>query len=121
MDSAAKQFLPTAQCTPCHFFTISEPWSLWMNHYKVSQNFDDCLYDIVHSPAARTYWANKQLVAEEVIQDVNWDAIKLAASASMLAKRIFITKHAAGMCGVGKFIGKMASKRFSGMPEMWRI
>jgi hypothetical protein len=58
----------------------------------------------VHSPAARTYWANKQQVAEEVIQDVNWEAIKLAASASMLAKRIFITKHAAGMCGVGKFM-----------------
>jgi hypothetical protein len=36
--------------------------------------------------------------------DIHWDAMKRALTSVPLARRLFITKHATGMCGVGKFM-----------------
>jgi hypothetical protein len=75
MDSTAKAFMPMAYRTPCHFTTVCEPWSIWVNNHKLTQELDSTVYDLVHGPDARSYWANKHNVQEEVIHDVNWPAL----------------------------------------------
>jgi hypothetical protein len=104
MDTMAKSFQQEAQAAKRHFVTIHEPWSLWIDSCKIGNDLDTVVYDTAHSPDARTYWANKYQVDEEIIKEVNWPAVKDALSTSSLSKRFFITKHAAGMCGVGKFM-----------------
>ncbi len=117
MDTMAKSFLQKAKATIRHFTTIHEPWALWIDGCKVGQDIDNSVYDIAHAQDARSYWANKIQVNEEVILDVNWPAIQAAASTSTLARRIFISKHAAGMCGVGKFMVRWKQRESPACPR----
>ncbi len=117
MDEMAKMHLRTAQQSPRHFFTINEPWSVWVDNYKLTSELDKVLYELVHAPLARSYWANKQQIDEEVIQDVNWPAIGKAADSSPLSKHIFIMKHSAGMCGVGKFMARWKQRESPDCPR----
>jgi hypothetical protein len=108
MDMKAKQFMDFAQNSLRHFYTINEPWSLWIENCKITTDLSNTIYDVVHAPAARIYWASKHQVDEEVIKDVNWSsAIEKAASSSPMKKRVFIMKHSVGMCGVGKFMTRL--------------
>jgi hypothetical protein len=93
MDMKAKQFMAIAQNSPRHFYTVNEPWSLWIVNCKITIDIANTIYDVVHAPAARLYWANKHQVDEEVMKDVNWPAIEKAASSSPMKKRVFIMKH----------------------------
>jgi hypothetical protein len=117
MDTMAKAFLQEAQTTKRNFVTIHEPWSLWIDKCKIGTDLDAVVYDTFHSPNARKYWANKHQVDEEVINDVNWPAVQDALSTSPLSKRLFITKHAAGMCGVGKFMARWKKRDTSACPR----
>ncbi len=72
---------------------------------------------MVHAPVARKYWAKKHQVDEEVILDINWPAIKEAASSSAMMKRVFIMKHSAGMCGVGKFMSRWKQRESLACPR----
>jgi hypothetical protein len=117
MDTMAKSFLQRAKVTKRYFTTIHEPWALWIEGCKVGQEIDSSIYDIVHAPDARSYWANKIQVNEEVIMEVNWPAIQDAAATSTLEGRTFITKHASGMCGVGKFMVRWKQRESTACPR----
>jgi hypothetical protein len=86
MDMGAKLFLDTAQRSPRHFYTTNEPWSLWIDRYKITNDLNEVFYDVLHAPVARKYWAKKHEVDEEVFLHVNWPAIKEAASSSTMTK-----------------------------------
>ncbi len=58
----------------------------------------------MHSEEARSYWTNKEKTEGHLADYVNWDAISSTMKSTELTKRIFITKHTVGMCGVGKFM-----------------
>jgi hypothetical protein len=55
MDFAAKQHLQVARCTPRHYYTIHEPWSIWSYGIKLNGPLDDRLYEIAHAATARAY------------------------------------------------------------------
>jgi hypothetical protein len=46
----------------------------------------------------------KDKLSAEVMERVDWDAIERAMNESKWGKRTFISKHACGMCGVGRFM-----------------
>jgi hypothetical protein len=117
MDADARNFLQTAKISPRHFTTTREPWSLWIDNHKITHDLDNTIYEAVHAPGARAYWARKQQVDEEVIRDINWPAIKNAATSSSLTRRIFITKHSTGMCGVGKFMARWRQRESPACPR----
>jgi hypothetical protein len=60
MDECAKLHLRIAQYSPRHFITVNEPWSVWIDNNKITSDLDKVIYEVVHAPLARSYWANKQ-------------------------------------------------------------
>ncbi len=71
---------------------------------KNTNELTDTVYDLAHSPEAKSYWMQKDNVSYETIDSINWGAIKTAMKESKRGKRIFISKHTSGMCGVGRFM-----------------
>ncbi len=93
-----------AKHSPRHFLVANEPWSVWCNGQKITANFTETIYDLVHSDEAKTYWSKKDEIAPGALEDVDWEAINKAMKETRRPQRVFITKHACGMCGVGKFM-----------------
>ncbi len=58
----------------------------------------------MHEPDSLTYWHSKPDIKDDVTSTVDWEAIEKSLQRSKRARRVFITKHVAGMCGVGKFM-----------------
>lgn len=81
-----------------------EAWSVWSNDIKLVSNLDSKLYEIFHSKVIEEYCIKKHKFSEHQASNIYWEALKKAMKAVPLAKRTFITKHATGMCGVGKFM-----------------
>jgi hypothetical protein len=81
-----------------------EPWSIWYKGTKLTKNIGTAIYDIVHAPEAKDCWAKKDDWIKDNSDEVHWEAIHTSASETSLSKQIFITKHASGMCGVGRFM-----------------
>jgi hypothetical protein len=50
------------------------------------------------------YWQSKVDVTQEVTALVDWQAIGRAMKGATRGRRVFVSKHTAGMCGVGKFM-----------------
>jgi HD superfamily phosphohydrolase YqeK len=42
-----------------------------IDNYKITNDLENSIYEVVHAPAARSYWANKWQVDKEVIKDIN--------------------------------------------------
>ncbi len=68
------------------------------------------VYDIVHSSKAREYGRAKDEINKDAIDLVDWEAVQKALKEVPKLRKIFITKHTMGMCGVGKFM-KLWKKR----------
>jgi hypothetical protein len=100
----AKDYLASAAHQTRHFTIVNKPWSLWIEGKKLTKNISATLYDWVHSPIALSYWRSKNHCTEEQIKDINWDALHAAMKESQRQRRVFVTKHTVGMCGVGKFM-----------------
>jgi hypothetical protein len=113
MDLRAKEHFQVAQCTPRHYFTINEPWSLWFSGLKINDKLDDSIYEIAHSAQAREYWQTKRDLPDVIFDDIHWTALHQARKSAPLQTTTFITKHSVGMCGVGTFLGK---EGLAGMP-----
>ncbi len=84
----------------------NKPWSIWTEGKKIIKDLTTELYDLVHSVGAREYWCKKDGLTEEAINTVNWDIIGTAMKEVNRSRRVFITKHVCGMCGVGKFMAR---------------
>ncbi len=101
MDSAAKGALNWAGRQNRFFDIPYEPWSIWHNNGKISLKFYSTMCGIVHGPPAMEYW--NKMTSLELLQSIDWEAISIAKRTVQRSKGTFITKHCAGMCGVGKF------------------
>jgi len=62
----------------------------------------ECAYGYLGK--ATLYWQTKPDVTPEVVQIVDWPAVGRSMKGVVRGRRVFVTKHAAGMCGVGKLM-----------------
>jgi hypothetical protein len=104
MDKKAKEHLPVAQRSARHFNVDEEPWQLWVEGVKVTKNILPTIYSAIHTPTSVEYWAQKHLIPPDIIKKVDWQMIGRSMHSLPRTRRIFITKHTSGMCGVGKFM-----------------
>jgi hypothetical protein len=104
MYSLAKILIGVAKQQPRYYLIEHEPWSLWIGGKKIIKNLSSTLYNFVHSAEAKQYWLTKDHISEQAIQSTNWEAIDQAMSETPRSRRVFLTKHVVGMCGVGKFM-----------------
>ncbi len=104
MDYLAKAHLTTAMQRPRHYLIPSKPWSIWIGGKKICKEFSSTIYEIAHADEVRGYWLSKERIPQEGYNETNWDALKIAMEESPCSRYIFMTKHSAGMCGVGKFM-----------------
>jgi hypothetical protein len=102
-DHMAKAFLPTAIKSPRHYLVNTHAWSIRIGSIPIIQNMDDILYNLVHTPTAKAYWIKRSRLTETSFSSVNWPSLGKALSKMPLSKRLFVSKHTSGMCGVGKF------------------
>jgi hypothetical protein len=103
MDSKAKAHLAVAQHTERHYDIEGEPWQVWIKHNKVTANIQMKLYACVQEIDSIKYWEAKQEQPDS-LQVVDWVSIGRAMAKIPRTRRGFITKHVAGMCGMGKFM-----------------
>jgi hypothetical protein len=104
VDRMAKDHLSSAAGQSRLQSVAHEPWSLWVAGNKVTKNLLSTLYEWVHSPLAKEYWRAKNHCEGDILQNVKWDALHTTMIESQHSRRVFITKHAVGMCSVGKFM-----------------
>jgi hypothetical protein len=117
MDTRAKNHISVARRKPRHSAIANEPWSLWYQGKKIANNISMTLYDIVHTPAVRSYWMRKDTITEEVLDTIHWEAVGDAMQAVPRKRRVFISKHTCGMCGVGKFMHRWKQREDSSCPR----
>jgi hypothetical protein len=117
MDAAAKARLPDATHNPHQSPIPGEAWSLWLSEVKVTERMTSRLYDHVQRREAENYWGSKRNVEAEFGSLADWDAVGRAMASSSLARRTFVTKHTAGMCGVGKFMKRWGQRDSDACPQ----
>jgi len=103
MDAAAKQHIAIAKAMPRHFNIPGEPWQLWVEGRKITSKIQESIYSAVHRPESEAYWENKE-GQKDGIALVDWKNIGYAMKKAPRTRRVFLTKHICGMCGLGKFM-----------------
>jgi len=81
-----------------------EPWQLWIGGRKITSDIAKQIYSAVHNQNGLQYWLTKPDVSQEVVEAVDWKAVGRSMKSVPRGRRVFVTKHTAGMCGVGKFM-----------------
>jgi hypothetical protein len=104
MDLGAKQHLAVAKTVCRHFSVKGEPWQLWVGGKKLTSNLASQIYSALHSLDGISYWQTKPEVTPDVVNTVDWVAIGHTMKGVSRGRRVFVTKHMSGMCGVGKFM-----------------
>jgi hypothetical protein len=104
MDALAKQHLSIARTLPRHFSISGEPWQIWIGTKKLTSNLQSQIYSFIHAKDGSQYWAAKPGCSPETVELVDWPAIGHTMQSLKRGRRVFMTKHMAGMCGVGKFM-----------------
>ncbi len=117
MDKRAKQHIEIAKRSPRHFMVAAEPWSIWFNGKKVMSDLTETLYDLVHSEEEKDYWKQKDKITSTDINSVNWDLIEVAMKESARSRRVFVSKHVCGMCGVGKIMKRWKQRSDDSCPR----
>jgi hypothetical protein len=117
MDAYAKQHMQIARSSPRHFKVAYEPWSIWYQGKKITSDFSNTVYDLVHSAEVKEYWCRKDNLQPEVVEAVSWEAIDKAMLETKRSRRVFISKHACGMCGVGKFMKRWKQRSDDACPR----
>jgi hypothetical protein len=104
MDSRAKAHLQVARQLPRHYNIDGEPWQLWVQGIKIRTNIQGSIYSAVHDTESLQYRAAKRDMDPAGLQEVDWPTIGQALKSIPRNRRVFISKHVSGMCGVGKFM-----------------
>jgi hypothetical protein len=117
MDQLAKQTLKNCTDNPTMFDVDGSPWSIWINGKKIVKDISVHIYNKVHGPSALNYWEKHGKFPNEYEKDINWEGVGSTFKALPLPRRWFITKHLAGMCGVGKFLVRWKEKETACCPR----
>ncbi len=62
-------------------------------------------------------WAGSEIISPVAIEEVNTEAIDKAMMEMRRHRRVFIAKHAYGMCGVGKFMKRWKQRQDTTCPQ----
>ena len=81
-----------------------EPWALWIGDRKVVRKLREEVINHVQGPPCMQYWDDKQRFAPGDSEAVDWQATAKAMKTVPHSRRIYVTKHSAGICGVGKWM-----------------
>jgi hypothetical protein len=103
VDQIAKDFLSTMNESTRHYSVDYNAWSIWVGPNTIVKDIDQILYDLVHTPKAKTYWMTKSRMNEFSFALVNWTRLGQALNKMPLSRHLFCSKHTTGMCGVGKY------------------
>ena len=103
MDAKAKSFLATTQRSARHYNVEGEPWQVWLKDSKITNNMQAKIYSWVQQEDIVKYWESEQDTADSV-KHVDWSAIGSTIKQVPRSRQVFVSKHVAGMCGVGKFM-----------------
>ena len=79
MNKKAKSLLKQHPQHPQQFVIPFEPWSIWYQGKKLTKEKDTTIYNIVHAPAALSYWGKKGSLSQEEMGKIDWKASKRAA------------------------------------------
>jgi hypothetical protein len=84
--------------------TISgEPWPLYIETRKISNNFQEEVYEQISGTKAKRYWNDhKQRFGESSTKEVDLQATGDAMKAMPIARQHWLVKHATGFNAVGK-------------------
>jgi hypothetical protein len=104
MDSRTKQHLSHAMSSPRHFLIQGEPWKIWLGNKKLTSKIQSHIYSLVQDEDGAQYWMAKLDSSSQTVNLVDWKAISLSMKGIKRGRRVFVTKHVVGMCGVGKFM-----------------
>ena len=102
-DQMAKSMLPMARSSNRRQNVEGAPWSVWHLGSKLPSPVSQ-IYEIVHSQEALKYWQQKGKVEPLLLDFIDWKAIGDALSALPKHGQHFVSKHTAGICGVGKWM-----------------
>jgi hypothetical protein len=97
MDAKAKSFLATTQRSARHYDVEGEPWQVWLQDSKITNNMQAKIYSWVQQEDSLKYWESKQDTADSV-KHVDWSAIGSTMKQLPRSRRVFMSKHVAGMC-----------------------
>jgi hypothetical protein len=50
-------------------------WSVRLGSVPLTQDMDDILYDLVHTPVVRDYWIKKARISDTAFTSVNWPCL----------------------------------------------
>lgn len=105
MDSLAKVYwTDQVQRADIQHHISGEGWRLGLPSGKLSSFPTDALYDLLMEDASLDWWLYKNRFPADAIRSINWDACKKALLLLPLHRRRWISKHVAGICGVGKMM-----------------
>jgi hypothetical protein len=81
-----------------------EPWPIYIQGTKISNNFQEAMYEQIGGKKAKEYWnTHKHRFGEGSIEDVDLQAATGDAMKTMpIARQHWLAKHAAGFNAVGK-------------------
>jgi thiamine phosphate synthase YjbQ (UPF0047 family) len=104
MDTLAKQHLTTPQVASRHVSIQGEPWQVWVGERKLTSRIQARIYSFVHDEDGYQYWKTKNDSSAPAVDLVDWKSIGHAMRGVKRGRRVFVTKHVAGICGIGKFM-----------------
>jgi hypothetical protein len=81
----------------------------------------NALYDSVYKTITQRQWTEKDALAVDTFNMVNWKAVGKAMAGSTLSQQVFLTKHVSGMCGVEKIMRRWTKTRLQSTPAMHYI
>jgi hypothetical protein len=103
MDTIAKRALQSNIQKP-NGYSWTPSWSISINDSRLVKHIEKRLYRHVHGREATTYWAQKGRITNTSKTFMPWENIRNMMSRIPNHRKWFLTKHTAGMCGVGKFL-----------------
>jgi len=106
MDTLAKQHLTSPQAASRHVSIQGEPWQVWVGDRKLMSRIQARIYSFVHDEDGYQYWKTKNDSSAPAVDLVDWKSIGHAMRGVKRGRRVFVTKHVAGLCGIGKFMKK---------------
>jgi hypothetical protein len=117
VDHIAKDFLNIAIDLPRAHRVVSHAWSVNLGQIQLLKDWDNTIYNIVHTPKDKDYWIKKDRITETNFHSVNWPRLGQALDKMPLPRRLFVSKHTSGMCGVGKFKKKWKLRETNACPR----
>ena len=94
-----------------------EPWALWIGDRKVVRKLREEVIHHVQGPPCTQYWDEKNRFEPGDSTAVDWKATAKAMKTVPHSRRIYVTKHSAGICGVGKWMKRWKQRESAKCPR----